>query len=187
VVNQNLERLSTQIDYEKVSLSDAASSVRECSEIQNRGALLKHGLRRQLGLLIGEIEEKQGTSARKKVAADLKIPFTEVKKAVNEAAVPQSDYDRYIDGTLKRNKEITDAGALRAGKETKKPKLLSVAARICQKLSLWVDSSLVKSLAKKDYVGSKEEILEAARLLEKLSEQFAETAKKVVEGLNGTT
>ena len=62
-----------------------------------------------------------------------------------------------------------------------------MAARICQKLSLWVDSSLVKSLAKKDYVGSNEEVLEAARLLEKLSGQFAETAKKVVEGLNGTT
>ena len=177
-VNRSLERLSTQTDYEKIPLADAASSARECSEIQNKGSLLKHGFRRQLGTLIGALEEKEGPKARKKVAADLKIPFLEVKKAVNEAAVPKEDYDRYIDSTLKRNKEITDCGALRAGKEIKRPKLLSAAARVYQKLYVWIDSSLVRALTR-DYAGNKEDLKRAAEVLEKLSQQFAETAKQI--------
>jgi hypothetical protein len=178
VLSRSLARLSTQTDYNSVSLEEAASSVRECAEIQNTGAVLKHGYRRQLGVLIGALEEKEGPQARKKVAADLLIPFVDVKKAVNEAAVPQEDYDRYIASTLKRSREITDAGALRAGKEFKKPKLLTAAARVSQKLSVWIDSRLIKSL-EGEYSGSREELKEAAEILEKLSSQFSATAIKL--------
>lgn len=178
MVNRNLERLSTRPDYDTISLEDAASSARECSEIQNRGAVLKHGFRRRLGILIGDIEEKEGVKARKKVAADLKIPFVELKKSVNEAAVPKEDYDRYIEGTLKRGKEITDAGALRAGKKINHSRRLSAAASVVQKLSLWINSSLIKSLLR-DYAGSQEELNEAATILDTLSSQFASAAKEI--------
>ncbi len=161
---------------------EAASSVRECSEIQNRGAILKHGFRRQLGILIGGLEEKEGPKARKKAAADLMIPFLEVKRAINEAAVPKKDYDRYIESTLKRSREITDTGALRAGKETKKPRLLSAAARVFQKLSLWADSRLIKALSG-GYAGNKEDLESVAGLLEKLSAQFATAAKEIKDKL----
>ena len=181
-VNRSLERLSTQTDYEGISLEEAASSVRECSEIQNNGSLLKHGFRRRLGALIGALEETEGVKARKKVAADLKIPFVEVKKAVNEASVSKEDYDRYVQNVLRKNKEITDAGALRAGKEAKKPRLVSAALRVSEKLGVWVDSLLINSLVK-EYAGSKEELRQASEILEKLSTQFSKIAEEIRKGL----
>jgi hypothetical protein len=181
-VNRSLEKLSTQTDYNEVSLEEAASSIRESSEIQNKGAILKHGFRRRLGILIGEVEEKDGVKARKKIAADLMIPFTDLKKAVNEAAVPADDYNRYVETSLKRNKEITDAGAIRAGKETKKPKLLSSAQKILMRLGVWKDSKDILGLSRYEgLVGSKEDLDAAATLLEILSSQFAAAAKAIKE------
>ena len=168
-----MEKLSTQKIFNDSGIDEAAKYTRECSVIQNTGAILKHGYRRRFGKLLGDIEEKEGEKGRKKVLAELQVPFKEAKKAVNEAAVPEDDYQRYIDGVAKKSKEITDAGTIRAGKKNTPPKRISVAARIVQKLGPWVDSILVGSLGEGgECLGSQEEIIEAKIVLEKLSKQF---------------
>jgi energy-coupling factor transporter transmembrane protein EcfT len=129
--------------------------------------------------LLGGVEEKEGAIGRKKILEVLQVPFKEAKKAINEAAVPEADYQRYIEGVAKKSKEITDAGALRAGKTNSQSRRLTAAARVIQKLSPWLNSLLIKSLTRGEYSGSPEEMLEAKLLLEKVSKQFADCASAI--------
>jgi hypothetical protein len=141
---------------------------------------MKHGFRRRLGKLVGDIEDNEGVKARKKVAEKLQIPWVVLKQSINEAAVPEEDYQRYVRGTLIRfNGEITNAGALRAGKQANKPTVRpTVAVSVYQKLRQWVGSRLVKSLLK-DYAGNKEELIQAAEVLETLAKEFGEVAQQL--------
>jgi hypothetical protein len=177
-VSLSLEHLSTQKIFEDSSIEDAARYTRECAAIQNSGAVLKHGYRRRFGKLIGDVEEKEGEKARKKILRELQVPNPEFRRASNESAVPPEDYQRFIDGIAKKSKEITDTGVLRAGKKNIKSKHFSVATRIAQKLSQWLDSKLILSLGK-DYSGTPDEVMETVIILEKLSSQFATTAASV--------
>lgn len=177
-----MEELSTQTDYNSISLEDAVAHEDKARSIQNHGTLMKHGFRRRLGKLVGDIEDTEGVKARKKVAEKLQIPWVILRQSINEAAVSEEDYQRYIRGTLiKFNGEITNAGALRAGKTRKNPRLVSAAVRVHQKLSPWIDSLLIKSLLIKDYAGSEEELNQAVEVLEVLSKEFAEVAKQLKE------
>ena len=98
---------------------------------------------------------------------------------MNESAVPERDYQKYLDGIglgIGLNKEITDSGTARAGKSNNRPKRVTLAVRIILSLSQWVDSIAIKSLADVEYAGTREEILAAADILEKLSQQFLASA-----------
>ena len=172
-----MERLSTQIDFDSLLLEDAAKVEKECFEIQNKGTEDKQRAGRRAGILLNELEDKKGPKAKKEILPALQVSGATAKKWQKDAEIPEKDYERYVEETRKRAKELTNSGLRRAGKENKKSKkLLSAAGRVIQKLSPWVDSLLLRSLGK-DYSGNEEDLKEAANLLEILAAQFAASAK----------
>ena len=179
-----MEKLSTQTDFEILSLEESAKAEKACFEIQNRGAEDKQRAGRRAGILLNEIEDKHGPKAKKNLLTSLETSAAIAKKWQKDAEVPNSDYERYVEETRKRAKEFTNSGLRRAGKEKASPRVLSVTSRILKKLTPWVDSTLLRDAGRKKYSGPNEELLQVANLLEKLSVQFFDCAKKIREGLD---
>lgn len=174
-----MEKLSTQIDFDSLDLEKAAKVEKECFEIQNKGAEDKHRAGRRAGILLNEIEDKDGQKAKKNILPIIGISGAIAKRWQKDAEVPNTDYERYVDECHKKLKELTNSGLRRAGKENKPSKLLSTAGKILKNLSPWLNSSLIKSVARKEYVGTAEEIRQVSELLEKLSKQFLDCANQI--------
>jgi hypothetical protein len=181
VINQNLERLSTQTEFESLELREASELAFLLLGLQNTGAASKHKAARRAGELFNEIEGKGGSKALKKRLIELEnlgvtIPSKFTRKWRKEAQVSEKDFENHLTEILKKSKELTDSSIMRAGKE-RQPTLLSTAGKILKGLSSWQDSKYIKSVCKKEYVGTPEEIQQVSKLLKNLAVQFLAAAK----------
>ena len=174
-----MARLSTQIENKKLSLRTAANVAENGEDVQNNAAELKHRASRKAGEVLNKIEEKDGWKNRKEAQKDLNIPFNVSRRWQKEALVQRIDFEKYLAEARQRNKEITNVGVARAGKESKKSIHRSVAARVIEYLEALLKKTWLRDLSIKGYSGDGEELKRAAMLLENLSAQFADCAKNI--------
>lgn len=184
-INQSLVKLSIQIENKDLSLEKAAILAENGGDAQNNAAELKHRASRKAGEVLNKIEQKEGWKSRKKTQKDLNIPFNISRRWQKEALVQKTDFEKYLKDIRQKNKEITNTGVARAGKESKKLTHHSIAERVILYLETLTKKTWLHDLSIKDYSGSREDLEKVAALLENFSKQFAATAKTIREIQSG--
>lgn len=178
MVNQSLENLSTQTEFENLPVKAAVEVAKTGLAIQNNGWKVKQRAGRCVGREINKLEEEGGKKAKKLFAGEHCLAFKEASNYQRVAEVPEEIWETGVQERENKILELTDAAIRRAGKP-KSPRLLSLAERIIKKLQYWVGTKDLLALSKKDFAGSPEKIKEAARLLNSIGEQFIQTAHKL--------
>jgi len=174
-LNRNLARLSTQVEYKQLPLEAAVTLARECFNLAINGTEVEQRAGRAAGSNLATMPDE----IRKQTASDLKIPAPIVKKYIKDAAVPESDYSRWVEEKRKKGKKLTDAGLRRIGKPQKGHKKLTAAERVLQGLTPWLNSVLLRSVGRGEYAGSQFNLDAVSTLLEQLITQFAECVTQI--------
>jgi hypothetical protein len=180
-ISRSLEKPSTLKEIRKLSLRDAATTAMRGLTVQNAAAEIKLRSGQQAGKELNRVEEVQGWKERKKLQQKLNLPFKLAFRWQKDALVPETDFERYVEETKGKYKEITEAGLRRASKKNKIPVSQSTAARVLKALSPWKNALHFKSIERKQYAGSAEELEQVRVLLSELVKRFNEVIAKLEE------